>query len=306
MKFIFLPDTSSRVVEFKLSKFQLCVLFPLALSLAIGCIVYSMTFLADGVYTFRLRQLEENRNVLSAQLTDLKEKSASLNSRIQGLFEMDDDLRTFADIPPMPENYREVGVGGTVPQPIPTLPLFEKQADGTLTLLADLEKLERLIDLETESYKEIEAKLQHQADMVQHSPSIRPVEGGRLTSHLGWRKDPFGTGRPEFHKGLDFGVERGSKVFATADGTVIFASRYANYGNLVELDHNRKRYGFSTKYAHLQKILVKVGQTVRRGDIIGEVGSTGRALARHLHYEVLRDNDHVDPLKYYVEPSLLQ
>ena len=164
----------------------------------------------------------------------------------------------------------------------------------------------RLIDLEIESYKEVEAKLQHQGDMVQHYPSIRPVEGGRLTGRLGWRKDPFGSGRREYHKGLDFGVERGSKVIATADGMVVFAGRYYTYGNLVEIDHNSKRHGFKTRYAHLQKILVKEGQKVKRGDVIGEVGSTGRANARHLHYEVRRDNVEVDPLKYYVEPSVLQ
>ena len=117
---------------------------------------------------------------------------------------------------------------------------------------------------------------------------------GRITSHIGWRKNPFGGGY-EFHTGIDIYAPHGSKVRATADGVVEFAGWYGDYGKTVIIRHPS---GYLTLYAHLSKIDVKEGQRVKAGDVVGRVGSTGRSTGPHLHYEVIRDNKPIDPSKF--------
>ena len=114
------------------------------------------------------------------------------------------------------------------------------------------------------------------------TPSIWPVTGG-LSSSYGSRRDPF-TGSAEFHSGLDISAERGQPVLATADGTVLTARWSGNFGNLVVVDHG---YGIGTRYGHLSRFAVSEGQTIRKGDVVGFVGSTGRSTSPHVHYELL-------------------
>lgn len=124
------------------------------------------------------------------------------------------------------------------------------------------------------------------------TPSIWPVTGW-LSSAYGARRDPF-TGTPDFHAGLDIAADKGEAVRATADGTVESAEYTGNYGNLVVVTHG---FGMSTKYGHLARSSVRPGQHVRRGDIIGFVGSTGRSTSSHLHYEVWWNNRLINPLR---------
>jgi murein DD-endopeptidase MepM/ murein hydrolase activator NlpD len=115
---------------------------------------------------------------------------------------------------------------------------------------------------------------------------------------FGGRPDPF-TGEPGFHQGLDISTERGHAVYATADGTVESASYSGDYGNLVVLQHD---FGLSTRYGHLSKFNVVPGATIKRGDIIGYVGSTGRSTGAHLHYEILVNGKLINPLQLLTQP----
>jgi murein DD-endopeptidase MepM/ murein hydrolase activator NlpD len=124
------------------------------------------------------------------------------------------------------------------------------------------------------------------------TPSIWPV-AGYLSSAYGTRLDPF-TGGSDFHSGLDIAAPKGQPVQATADGTVLSASYQGNYGNLIEVDHG---FGITTRYGHLSRYAVSQGQRVRRGDVIGYVGSTGRSTSPHLHYEVLVNGRLTNPLR---------
>jgi murein DD-endopeptidase MepM/ murein hydrolase activator NlpD len=117
---------------------------------------------------------------------------------------------------------------------------------------------------------------------------------GRITSHLGWRKNPFGRGY-EFHSGIDITAPQGSKVLATADGVVEFTGWYGDYGKAVIIRHPS---GYLTLYGHLSQIDVKEGQKVKAGDVVGRVGSTGRSTGPHLHYEVIKGNKPIDPYKF--------
>ncbi len=130
---------------------------------------------------------------------------------------------------------------------------------------------------------------------VRATPLGYPVYG-RITSHLGWRKNPFGRGY-EFHSGIDIEAPYGSKVISTADGVVEFANNHGSYGKAVIIKHPS---GYYTLYGHLSNIWVEVGQKVKAGDVIGLVGSTGRSTGPHLHYEVLFEGRLKNPMDYLV------
>ena len=130
------------------------------------------------------------------------------------------------------------------------------------------------------------------------TPSIWPAHGW-LTGTFGGRSDPF-TGEPGFHPGLDISTEKGQPVYATADGTVESAAYTGDYGNLIVLKHG---FGLTTRYGHLSAFTVKPGQTVKRGDVIGYVGSTGRSTGSHLHYEILANGKLLNPLQLLTQPA---
>ena len=130
------------------------------------------------------------------------------------------------------------------------------------------------------------------------TPSIWPAAGW-LTSSMGSRGDPF-TGAPDFHPGLDISADRGSPVHATADGTVTFAGGSGAYGNLVTIDHG---FGLETRYGHLSRVDVAAGGTVKRGDLVGAVGATGRATGPHLHYEVRVNDRLLNPLQFLLKSA---
>jgi murein DD-endopeptidase MepM/ murein hydrolase activator NlpD len=129
------------------------------------------------------------------------------------------------------------------------------------------------------------------------TPSIWPTHGW-LSSSTGNRADPF-TGEKDFHHGLDISADKGDPVYSTADGKVVNASAAGNYGNLVIVDHG---YGIETRYGHLSAFKVKAGQTVKRGDLLGLVGATGRATGAHLHYEVRANGRILNPLQLLLNP----
>jgi murein DD-endopeptidase MepM/ murein hydrolase activator NlpD len=124
------------------------------------------------------------------------------------------------------------------------------------------------------------------------TPSIWPVAGW-LSSAYGNRRDPF-TGGADFHPGLDISADHGTPVHATADGTVQTAGWNGNYGNLLVVDHG---FAIQTRYGHLSKFTAREGERVRRGQIIGHVGSTGRSTSPHLHYEILTNGALTNPLR---------
>jgi murein DD-endopeptidase MepM/ murein hydrolase activator NlpD len=130
------------------------------------------------------------------------------------------------------------------------------------------------------------------------TPSIWPAHGW-LTGTFGGRSDPF-TGEPGYHQGIDISTEKGQPVYATADGTVEGASYTGDYGNLIVLRHG---FGLSTRYGHLSSFAAEAGQSVKRGDVIGYVGSTGRSTGSHLHYEILANGKLINPLQLLTQPA---
>lgn len=130
------------------------------------------------------------------------------------------------------------------------------------------------------------------------TPSIWPAHGW-LTGIFGGRSDPF-TGEPGFHQGIDIATEKGQPVFATADGVVESAAYTGDYGNLIVLSHG---FGLTTRYGHLSAFAVRPGEAVRRGEVIGYVGSTGRATGAHVHYEILANGKLINPLRLLTQSA---
>ena len=158
----------------------------------------------------------------------------------------------------------------------------------------DVDNLKQQIMLSLETVDEIKDYLRKQHDRYVSIPKGWPVRGGHITSSFGNREHPR-RGDRQFHTGIDIAADSGRPVTATADGVVSFANWSGGSGNLVAIEHG---FGFSTYYAHNQKLSVRIGQMVKRGDVIGYVGSTGNSTGPHVHYEVWKDGKPMNPSGY--------
>lgn len=247
-------------------------------------------FIHYKVSTYKLNHYAIENNYLKEKVKHLEEKVASLDSTIDIYYHKYTALTKYAGVEPPPYELKNIGIGGEIEEP----------PSPDLTPLVNLDekisKLERFVNLQVESFKDVESKLERDKYIRDHTPSILPCNG-RFTSGFGMRRDPF-TGRMHFHKGIDLAAPIGTPVYATADGVVSRIIREPRgYGILLEIDHGM---GIKTRYGHLSKVLVKPGQKVKRGQIIAKVGNTGRSTGPHLHYEVRVLNKPVSPLNYII------
>ena len=275
--------------------------------IAVGLIIIVFAFLTAstiGVFTrlfhnYRILSLENDREKLQTELLLIKERVATLSSQLAEIETTSDELRNVANLAPIDEDIRQVGVGG------PSYSAFLDYSDMSdevsriaTEVKLDLEKLGRAIRLEKHSMAEIAGKMKQREDRLNHFPAINPILGGPVTSDFGWRTDPF-TKLLDHHPGIDITVRAGTKVLATADGVVeIGRSRYSasqTYGKMVVINHG---YGFKTRYAHLSKVLIRPGQRVKKWEPIAEVGTTGRSQGPHLHYEVILNGKIQNPENY--------
>jgi murein DD-endopeptidase MepM/ murein hydrolase activator NlpD len=161
-------------------------------------------------------------------------------------------------------------------------------------LQAAILELTKAVDARDESLSSIEAKILQQSVLKDMLPNSNPISAAYNSSSYGWRIDPF-NGNKAFHEGLDFTANTGTPIRAAADGIVSAAEQSGAYGKLVKIEHGA---GLETRYAHTSKILVKVGERVIKGQIVAEVGSTGRSTGPHLHYEIRLNGAALDPRKY--------
>lgn len=169
---------------------------------------------------------------------------------------------------------------------------------GLVTLLTRrLDLFDRLMYAQSQSFDQLKNAAGEQKDKIAHIPSVMPIniKDYTMSSGYGYRRDPV-YGSTKFHAGLDFAASLGTPVFATGDGVVVQADRRSGYGNCIDISHG---YNYLTRYAHLSDILVKPGQQVKRGDLIGKVGSTGKSTGPHLHYEVRFKDEPQNPVNYY-------
>lgn len=197
---------------------------------------------------------------------------AKLKGQISYIDDMSKELARSAKMQHSPETDELVGIGG--PE---TVVALDKAADH----------LEREV-------RHISDRLHSDVLRLASIPRGLPVNG-YITDGFGMRRNPFNAEGREVHEGLDIAVDFGTPVAATADGLVIYAAPHAGYGNLVIVYHSN---GITSRYGHLSRIAVEAGQRVKRGDQVGNVGSTGRSTGPHVHYEIRENDQSVDPLRY--------
>jgi murein DD-endopeptidase MepM/ murein hydrolase activator NlpD len=243
-----------------------------------------------------LLQLENER--LLAQIEEMELSADRFAERLDEMAEVEREFRHLASLDPIPEEVRRLGIGGP-----PALSELADEASPSPTVREARETLDRLGELNRQAlfqnanFREIVSSLENSHEELAHIPSISPVRRGWISSRYGKRTDPF-TGSLAMHRGVDFSAWAGTPIYATADGRVRRTGRSGHFGLTVEIDHGN---GILTRYAHCSRILVKAGLRVKRGDVIAEVGSTGRSTSPHCHYEVHVNGQHVNPLRYVLD-----
>lgn len=280
---IFVPHARARLRKWRVTDLQIRIALALLLLLTVASIAVTAAFFTvtvDRGEIVRLRQENEDlRQVNESFETSVRE--------IQGMLaQYEERTLQLAIIAGLDESTYggDAGVGGE-----PQAPLAYGTAHG-------LERFERRLDDLDGALGTIEERLEERSRWIAATPAIAPARG-ILTSGYGMRRDPL-SGSRAFHQGVDIASAPGQAVRATADGLVVRAGNLGGLGRAVVIAHG---FGTTTRYGHLARLAVTPGNEVRRGDVIGYVGNTGRSTGYHLHYEVHVDGKPVDPTTYLLE-----
>lgn len=253
-------------------------------------IFLTTSYVKSQVAAGEAKRLRVENAILTGKYTDLSGKLNEITEIYHDLVEKEIVIRNIFNLPEISSDERMLGVGGPERKIFESLSEPVKQAYSTE---GRVDALLRLARFEKEKYNEAYDVLAEKRSILDHTPSILPTRGYR-TSGFGMRIDPF-TGYKQFHGGVDIANKMGTPIFATADGVVEFVGNVGDLGKLIKINHG---YGYKTRYGHLSQIKVNRGQKVRRGDLIGLMGSSGYSTGPHLHYEIIKNGQKVNPLEY--------
>jgi murein DD-endopeptidase MepM/ murein hydrolase activator NlpD len=291
---MFIPDRARTIRQFKFPKALIHFLFLFLLS---APVFISLLFV--DYYNLKkqvpehMRLIEENMQQ-EAQLAALVDKIGQINSKLIELKEFDNRLKVMVNIEQGEDNTQFLGIGGSDLTLADSEYSVEKAHRKLVRLMhQSLDNLDTEINIQTQEKTELYKFLEEKKSMFACTPSIWPVKGW-VRSKFGYRISPF-TNEKEFHEGLDIAARTGTLIVAPADGVVSAVGEIYGYGTILTISHG---YNLRTRYAHLSKVLVKKGQSVKRGEKIALVGNTGRSTGPHLHYEVVLNGVPVDPLNY--------
>jgi len=267
-----------------------------------SCLVGFLLYLYAGkVYDSpELRSAKRDKKFVEMQMENMEQEIEQLTTVIEDVEKRDNSIyRIYFDASPISQEQRAAGFGG-----VNRYKNYEgySNSDKVIALKESIDRLKKRTAIQSKSLDEIAILADDKEKLLASIPAIQPVRNQDLTrmaSGYGYRTDPFNKTR-KFHYGMDFTAPRGTPVFASGDGVIERAdANSSGYGNHIRIDHG---FGYVSLYAHLRSSKpynVRVGQKVKRGDIIGYVGSTGRSQAPHLHYEVFKENDRINPINFY-------
>ncbi|GGW94151.1 M23 family metallopeptidase [Alteromonas halophila] len=226
------------------------------------------------------QDIAELRDQTTAQLSAVVARLAALSAQMQKLDRQGQNIA------------KELGMKAADLDAFSPEMLTDNQQQNPI--LDNIETMQRNLDSKAKQLATLETLVRGHHIQQQSQLSGRPIASGWLSSYYGMRADPF-SGEPAMHEGLDFAGEQGSDVVATAAGIVTWAGDRYGYGQLIEIDHGD---GYTTRYGHNQSLSVSVGDVVTQGQVIAQMGSSGRSTGAHVHYEVIRNGQHVDPLPF--------
>lgn len=242
-------------------------------------------------FSFNIGDPQKHLDAYAVQMGELQARIMRLDAQSERLAKLAGEKKTPATKPTAPalvspsNKAQGANRGG---------PLVLNSPYTELDLQKHIAELTARVEFETEYLSELEAELLQQSMLKGMLPNRSPIRAAFNSSSYGWRIDPF-NGNKAFHEGLDFSAEAGAPIFAAAGGIVTAAETMPDYGKIVIVSHGS---GLETRYAHTSKILVKVGERVEKGQIVAQVGSTGRSTGPHLHYEIRLNGNALDPRKY--------
>ncbi|MDY0101316.1 MAG: M23 family metallopeptidase [Lentimicrobium sp.] len=243
------------------------------------------------------RMLQRELDQYKLQFTILNDRLEKVQAVVSDLRERDDNIyRVILESEPIPSTVREAGYGGA--DRYAKLEGY-KNADIIKNTSRKLDLITSQLYVQSKSFDEVFSLAKRKEELVASIPAIQPVSNKdlrRIGSYFGYRTDPFYK-VTKFHEGIDFTAPIGTDIYATGDGvvkTIEYSRR--GYGNMIIINHG---FGYETVYAHLSKVNIKPGQKVKRGQVIGFVGNTGKSTAPHLHYEVRKNGNPIDPINFF-------
>ncbi len=275
---------NSRSIVFKLTKFSIGVMLAFLSSFIISIIIgFFLSFRFAFIFIENITLKRQNQS-LKSYIIQMQKEVELVKSKLDSLFDVTNNFRVIAGLNPIPKDIKYLGIGGYI-----------KNEDSISNLSFETDNLKRLISSELKDVEKVSKIVSEKRDELRRIPSIIP-SSGIIISNFGYRTDPF-TGEYKLHEGIDIAAPIGTPVYASADGRVIFSGYKEGYGLCIEISHEN---GIITRYAHLSRSLVSIGQKIKRGEIIGKVGSTGRSTGSHLHYEVIVNGIPRNPMNYII------
>jgi len=291
---LLIPQKKSSIKKIKLSSAFIIVASVLASISFLSILYFSYDYIKIRHEVAELSRLKHLTAVQKEQIDLLAAKVSDFGKKMADIKEFDQKIRVMTNIDKGRNTSQFLGVGG----PVSEKSMAESQiAETEKTLINNIHKnIDALLeeaDYQKDSFSELFEFLKKQRSILASTPSIWPVMGW-VTSEFGYRISPF-TGRREFHRGIDIASRMGDDILAPANGVVVKKSVEPGMGNVVKIDHGN---GIITAYGHLSKIIVKNGQRVKRGDVIGQLGNSGHSTGPHLHYGICVNGVYVNPRKY--------
>jgi len=243
------------------------------------------------------KQLQREISELTLQYELLNSRMGQITEVLGDIQERDNNVyRTIFEAEPIPASIRQAGFGG--------VDRYKKlHGFNNSSLMVEtskrLDMISKQLYIQSKSFDEVAVLVKGKAQLLASIPAIQPISNEDLRhqpSGFGWRTHPIYK-TAEFHPGMDFAAPQGTEIYSTGDGTIERADALAQgYGNHIVINHG---YGYKTLYGHMSKMAVRAGQVVKRGQLIGYVGSTGLSTAPHVHYEVIKAGEKMNPINYY-------
>ncbi|MET7030546.1 M23 family metallopeptidase [Sediminicola luteus] len=298
VKYFYDPDTLSyRKIEPKKSRKYRNLTFFLLGSAIFGLLGLIVILNTNILNTPRELSLQREVKNYELQFELLGKKMEQMEQVLANIEDRDNNIyRLYFEANPIPEEQRRAGFGGV--NRYKSLEGFNN-SEMIIGATKRMDIIQKQMVIQSKSLDEITKLAAEKEKLLAAIPAIQPISNDKLTrmaSGYGWRSDPFTKAR-KMHWGMDFTSPKGTPIYASGDGKVTRADNNSSgYGKHIRIDHG---YGYVSLYGHLSNYNVKSGQRVKRGDLIGFVGSTGRSEAPHLHYEVWKDGDRINPINFY-------
>ncbi len=298
-KLFYYSEESVSFIEARGYKFKFSALVVASVFIVLGVVAVGNHYLGDvlGIDFDRVNFLTTENKLLKDEIKTLTGHLSDMSATMDKLAQRENQLRLAVNLPDIDEDTRAMGTGGTRQET--NVGIISKDASDLMGS-ADrlLDKLDREIIFQQQSYQDIYKKSKYNKELFAHIPAIKPMTGTFSYHDFGMRLHPI-LGIVRMHEGVDIANDMGTPVYATGDGVIESAgSTGGGYGIAVEVNHG---FGYKTWYAHLLRPAAKVGQKVKRGDLIAYSGNSGLSTAPHLHYEVRLNGEKKNPVSYFID-----